>query len=418
MDINKLHDEWIAAGQKADDLLNKKVSLTERYHSDYQNMSESDKETFRKEMENVAQNYKDAVSARDFAKQTYVDAKAAEKPIDKKPVDKQETKEEKDRKGIKNFISNMKNMVTSGRIPDGADTTTDPDGSNAGLTIPEDIQTRINKFMREFTSLENLVAVENVSIPSGSRVYEKLSDIKPLANLDDESGKIPDNDDPSLIKISYHVQRYAGISTATNTLLADSDENILNWLINWASRKDVVTRNQAILDVMGKAPAKPTITSFDDIKDLENNTLDPLIIATSSYVTNQSGFNVLSKMKDAEGRYLIQPNVTNPEIKEIGGHLVTVIGDKFLPDVSGAHPLYFGDLKQGIRLYNRQQMSVMSTNVGAGSFETDTTKIRFIDRFDVELIDDGAFAAASFKNISDQTTGTANTDNKTSKSGK
>lgn len=418
MDINKLHDEWIAAGQKADDLLNKKVSLTERYHSDYQNMSESDKETFRKEMENVAQNYKDAVSARDFAKQTYVDAKAAEKPIDKKPVDKKETKEEKDRKGIKNFISNMKNMVTSGRIPDGADTTTDPDGSNAGLTIPEDIQTRINKFMREFTSLENLVAVENVSIPSGSRVYEKLSDIKPLANLDDESGKIPDNDDPSLIKISYHVQRYAGISTATNTLLADSDENILNWLINWASRKDVVTRNQAILDVMGKAPAKPTITSFDDIKDLENNTLDPLIIATSSYVTNQSGFNVLSKMKDAEGRYLIQPNVTNPEIKEIGGHLVTVIGDKFLPDVSGAHPLYFGDLKQGIRLYNRQQMSVMSTNVGAGSFETDTTKIRFIDRFDVELIDDGAFAAASFKNISDQTTGTANTDNKTTKSGK
>lgn len=312
----------------------------------------------------------------------------------------------------------MKNMVTSGRIPDGADTTTDPDGSNAGLTIPEDIQTRINKFMREFTSLENLVAVENVSIPSGSRVYEKLSDIKPLANLDDESGKIPDNDDPSLIKISYHVQRYAGISTATNTLLADSDENILNWLINWASRKDVVTRNQAILDVMGKAPAKPTITSFDDIKDLENNTLDPLIIATSSYVTNQSGFNVLSKMKDAEGRYLIQPNVTNPEIKEIGGHLVTVIGDKFLPDVSGAHPLYFGDLKQGIRLYNRQQMSVMSTNVGAGSFETDTTKIRFIDRFDVELIDDGAFAAASFKNISNQTTGTANTDNKTTKSGK
>ena len=418
MDINKLHDDWIAAGQKADDLLNKKVSLTEKYHSDYQNMNDSDKETFRKEMENVAQNYKDAVSARDFAKQTYFDAKASEKPIDKKPLDKKETKEEKDRKGIKNFISNMKNMVTSGRIPDGADTTTDPDGSNAGLTIPEDIQTRINKFMREFTSLENLVAVENVSIPSGSRVYEKLSDIKPLANLDNESGKIPDNDDPSLITISYRVQRYAGISTATNTLLADSDENILNWLINWASRKDVVTRNQAILEVMGKAPAKPTITSFDDIKDLENNTLDPLIIATSSYVTNQSGFNVLSKMKDAEGRYLIQPNVTNPEIKEIGGHLVTVIGDKFLPDISGAHPLYFGDLKQGIRLYNRQQMSVMSTNVGAGSFETDTTKIRFIDRFDVKLIDDGAFAAASFKNISDQTTGTANTDNKTTKSGK
>ena len=260
--------------------------------------------------------------------------------------------------------------------------------------------------------------MENVSIPSGSRIYEKLSEIKPLANLDNEAGKIPDNDDPSLVKIIYNIHRYAGISTATNTLIADSDENILSWLIDWVSRKDVITRNKAILDVMGKAPAKPTITNFDDIKDLENNTLDPLIIATSSYVTNQSGFNVLSKMKDADGRYLIQPNVTNPEIKEIGGHLVTVISDRFLPNINGSHPLYFGDLKQAIKLYNRQEMSVMSTNVGGGAFETDTTKIRFIDRFDVELIDDGAFAAASFKDINDVKPGTANTGNTTTKAAK
>ena len=254
-----------------------------------------------------------------------------------------------------------------------------------------------------------------MSTAHGSRVYEKLADITPFVNLDDEKAQIGNIDDPKLTLITFAIHRYAGITTVTNTLLADTAENILGWLQQWAARKDVVTRNQAILAVMGTAPAKPTITNFDDIKDLQNNTLDPAIIATSSYVTNQSGFNVLSKMKDADGRYLIQPNVTNPEVKEIGGHAVQIIGDKWLPDVSGSHPLYFGDLKQGITLYDRQRMSVTPTNIGGGAFETDTTKIRFIDRFDVELIDDGAFAAASFKDIASQATGTSSTDSKTSK---
>ena len=419
MDINRLHDDWIAAGQKAQDLLDKKVALTEKYHSDYQNMNAEDKADFRKQMENVAEEYKDAIAARDFAKETYGEAQRAARPTDKKPVKTATTKEEKLKEETNRFVSNFKNMVTSGRIPDGADTTTeDKDGSNAGLTIPEDVQTRINKFKRDFSSLESLVAVENVSNANGSRVYEKLSDIKPLANLDDDSAKIGDNDDPSLVQIKYEIHRYAGISTATNTLLADSSENILSWLIDWVAKKDVITRNAAILEVMGKAKKQLTITNFDDIKDLENKELDPLIISTSSYVTNQSGFNVLSKMKDADGRYLVQPDVTNPENKQIGGHAVSVIADRFLPDVNGSHPLYFGDFKEGIRLYNRQQMSIMSTNVGAGSFETDTTKIRFIDRFDVELIDDGAFVAGFFKDISNQTPGTANTDNTTTKSTK
>ena len=73
-----------------------------------------------------------------------------------------------------------------------------------------------------------------------------------------------------------------------------------------------------------------------------------------------------------------------------------------MPDVSGAHPIYFGDLKQGITLFDRENMSLLSTNIGGGSFETDTTKIRVIDRFDVEVVDDGAWATGSFKEVANQ----------------
>ena len=144
------------------------------------------------------------------------------------------------------------------------------------------------------------------------------------------------------------------------------------------------------------------MTDFDGIKDLENNTLDPLIENSSSFITNQSGYNILSKVKDADGRYLIQPNPTNPDIKMIGGHTVNVIVDKFLPDIDGAHPLYFGDYKMAITLFDYQRMTLMTTKEGAGAFERDLTKIRVIDRFDVELFDEGAYAIGTFKTVKDQ----------------
>lgn len=394
MNINQLHDDWISAGNKVQDLLDQKIALNEKYKANSEDVSED-------EMKDLAENYAKAVKVRDFAKQTYEDARAAEKPVNKKPVEPKKSEKEL-AKDIKNkFVADFKNMVTSGTMPNGSKIV--GDDSNAGLTIPSDVQTAIHTLVRQYSSLESLVNVENVSTSQGSRVYEKQSDITPLVNLDDEKAQIGNIDDPKLTLIKYVIHRYAGITTATNTLLADTAENILDWLETWAARKDVVTRNQAILAVMGNAPKKPTISNFDNIKDLENNTLDPAIIATSAFVTNQSGFAVLAKVKDANGNYLIQPNVTNPEVKQIGGHIVQVIADRWLPDATGSHPLYFGDFKQGITLFDRQRMSVTPTNIGGGAFETDTTKIRFIDRFDVQLIDDGAFAAASFKAVADQT---------------
>ena len=153
---------------------------------------------------------------------------------------------------------------------------------------------------------------------------------------------------------------------------------------------------------MGKPAKKPSIANFDDIKDLENNTLDPALMPSASFVTNQSGYNVLSKVKDAQGRYMLQRDITQPDVYRLDGKTITVIADKWLPDISGAHPLYYGDLKQGITLYDREHMSLLSTNIGAGAFEHDLYKVRVIDRFDVEVIDDGAWATASFKTVANQ----------------
>lgn len=376
--INDLNDAWIAKGQQVSDLDNKlnAAVLDDNFTKD--------KFTELKEQRDNAKAQRDAIKDQlDEARALEVKNMSKE---DKKPLNKKEL-DIKDQ-----FVKEFKNMVTSGKTGAG----------NGGLTIPDDIQYAIHKLVRQFATLQNLVNVESVTTTTGSRTYEKLSDITPMTDLDDETAAIPDMDDPELTLIKYAIHRYAAIQTVTNSLLKDTVENILAWLSDWVAKKVTVTRNTKIIEAMGKPSKKPTIANFDDIKDLENNTLDPAIMASSSFVTNQSGYNVLSKVKDAQGRYMLQRDVTQPDVYRLDGKTITVVADKWLPDISGAHPLYYGDLKQGITLYDREHMSLLSTNIGAGAFEHDLYKVRVIDRFDVEVIDDGAWAVASFKTVANQ----------------
>lgn len=378
MGINELNDAWISKGQEVSDL---NAKLNTAVLDD--NFSKDKFAELKERRDNLA-------AQRDAIKDQLDETRAMEvknmKSEDKKPLNKKEL-DIKDQ-----FVKDFKNMVTSGKTGAG----------NGGLTIPDDIQYAIHKLVRQFATLQNLVNVESVTTMTGSRTYEKLSDITPMSDLDDEKAAIPDMDDPELTLIKYAIHRYAAIQTVTNSLLKDTVENILAWLSDWVAKKVTVTRNAKIIEAMGKPAKKPSIANFDDIKDLENNTLDPALMPSASFVTNQSGYNVLSKVKDAQGRYMLQRDVTQPDVYRLDGKTITVIADKWLPDISGAHPLYYGDLKQGITLYDREHMSLLSTNIGAGAFEHDLYKVRVIDRFDVEVIDDGAWATASFKTVANQ----------------
>ena len=378
MGINELNDAWIAKGQEVSDLNNKL------------NAAVLDDNFTKDKFAELKEQRDNAKIQRDAIKDQLDEARALEvknmNKKDKKPLNKKEL-DIKDQ-----FVKDFKNMVTSGKTGAG----------NGGLTIPDDIQYAIHKLVRQFATLQNLVNVESVTTMTGSRTYEKLSDITPMSDLDDETAAIPDMDDPELTLIKYAIHRYAAIQTVTNSLLKDTVENILAWLSDWVAKKVTVTRNAKIIEAMGKPAKKPSIANFDDIKDLENNTLDPALMPSASFVTNQSGYNVLSKVKDAQGRYMLQRDVTQPDVYRLDGKTITVIADKWLPDIAGAHPLYYGDLKQGITLYDREHMSLLSTNIGAGAFEHDLYKVRVIDRFDVEVIDDGAWATASFKTVANQ----------------
>lgn len=387
MDINTLNNLWIEAGHNVEDL-NEQI-----------NNALNDDNFSAEAFSDLKDKRDNAKVRRDALKEQLVEAQARtviEAP--KAPLNDEEL-EIKDQfvNDFKNLVygnyTQIKNVVSSDET-DGA--------GHAGLTIPQDIQTTIHTLVRQYDSLQEYVNVEHVSTSKGSRVYEKWSDITALAEIDDEDGSIGANTDPQLTTIKYLIKRHAGITTVTNSLLKDTAENIIAWLSNWIAKKVVVTRNTKIIAAIEKLPTKPTLAKWDDIIDLEAK-VDPAIKPTSMFLTNTSGFAALKKVKNAMGDYLMERDVKSPTGYSIDGFPVKEVADRWLPNKSSARPLYFGDLKQAVTLFDRENMSLLATNIGAGAFETDTTKIRVIDRFDVATVDGEAFVPASFTAIADQT---------------
>lgn len=383
MDINTLNNLWVEAGHNVEDL-NEQI-----------NNALNDDNFSAEAFADLKDKRDNAKVRRDALKEQLVEAQArtvVESP--KAPLNDKEL-EVKDQfiNDFKDLIrGNFKNLVGSNE--------TDAPG-NGGLTIPKDIQTTIHTLVRQYDSLQQYVNVEAVTTLSGSRVYEKWTDVTPLKPLETSSA-IGDNEDPQLTTVKYLIKRYAGITTITNSLLKDTAENIIAWLSSWIAKKVVVTRNTEIIKAIDNLPSKPTLAKWDDIIDLEAK-VDPAIKPTSMFLTNASGFTALKKVKNAMGDYLMERDVKSPTGYSIDGFPVKEVADRWLPNKSAAHPLYFGDLKQAVTLFDRENMSLLATNIGAGAFEYDLTKIRVIDGFDVATVDNEAFVPASFTAIADQT---------------
>lgn len=381
--VNELNVLWTQAGEKVE-TLNDKIS------------NALADETM------TAEQFKDLKAQRDNAKAIrdgYADQMAELQAVEvveseKKPLNK----DEQDVKAT--FIKDFKNLI-AGKYQNAVTSTSTDVAGNGGLTIPQDIQTAIHTLVRQYDSLQEYVNVEKVSTLSGARVFEKLADITPLAELDEEGAVIGNIDDPQLSVVKYLIKRYGGISTVTNSLLKDTAENIIAWLSSWIAKKVVVTRNAKIIAQLSALPNKPTIAKWDDIKDMIGS-LDPALQTTSIFLTNQSGFTALSKVKNAIGEYLMEDDVKSPTGKSIEGYAVKVVADKWLPKAGTKIPLYFGDLKQAVTLFDRENMELLATNIGGGAFETDTNKVRVIDRFDVQATDTGAVIAGSFTAIANQ----------------
>lgn len=320
---------------------------------------------------------------------------AAEKE-DNTPTD-EEVKEEKEKKEEKNSIKAVADAIRKV-----AQSMNEGTGTEGGYTVPEDIQTRIQELRDATFSLEQLVDVEPVTTMSGQRTYKTRKQKKGFTKVGEKS-KISQVEGPAFERIKYTIEKYAGYLPITNELLEDSDENLVNTILAWLADESRVTRNKLILEAVKTNEAEKIDEGIKGIKTVLNKKLGQAFKPTSYIITNDDGLDYLDQLEDKNGRPLLNPDPTNQALMQLraGASIVPirVIPNDDMPSEETKLPFIIGDLKEGIKLFDRKKVNIMTSNtavVGDGdtainAFEDDMTIFRGIEREDVEVKDKRAF---------------------------
>ncbi|MDD2217959.1 MAG: phage major capsid protein, partial [Eubacteriales bacterium] len=126
---------------------------------------------------------------------------------------------------------------------------------------------------------------------------------------------------------------------------------LLTYINRWFVKNAIITENQKIFAALKDGITPITYLTFDQLKTAAQTGLDTSVWYDGVIATNQSGYNHLSLLKTEDGKYLMQPLITEPTKKgiDINGTIVPVkvYDNKFLPNVSGKAPIFFGSTKAG-----------------------------------------------------------------------
>lgn len=272
---------------------------------------------------------------------------------------------------------------------------------DGGYTVPEDILTTVNHWPEIVYSFLDDISVENVSTNKGARTYQKKADTEAFTDLDENGAITKKITAPQFERVTYTIQDRAGFMPVSNDLIADSDANISAIVTEWLGRANIATANEKILEII-KAKEVTAIKGIDDIKKAVIITLGQAYRSGAKIITNDDGLNYLDTLKDENGRYLLNPDPTDSAKLTLRCGTV-VVPVKVVPNKAFASegtkiPFVIGDLKAGIRKYNRQSMSLKASDVAVigefNAFAMNMTLIRAILRDDYKELDKDAYIYA------------------------
>lgn len=222
----------------------------------------------------------------------------------------------------------------------------------AEAVIPVDRVTQYVKTPETVTDLRKHINVTKVNTASGS--YPVLAPNKAVLNTVAELQANPKLADPQFTEVDYKVETYRGYIPMSREAIDDSDVDLTGLVANHVQRYALNTTNLAIANVLKTAPQK-VATSLDDIKTLLNVTIEPAydvkIIATQSF------YNALDTMKDKQGQYLLQKDITSTSGARLLGREVIVISDTMFGS-AGDKLAFIGDAKSFATMFNRAEMTV------------------------------------------------------------
>lgn len=269
------------------------------------------------------------------------------------PIDKKDKEEKRSMEVILNdkketYTRSINQFIrTKGEIRDGLTTV------GAEAVIPVDRITKPEKQPETVVDLRQHVG--RVPVTTGTGSYPILRANKNKMTSVAELVKNPALANPEFTKVNYEIATYRGYIPVSQEALDDSDIDLGGLVAEHIQRQSLNTSNAAIAAKLQTATAK-TVTTIDDLKDTVNVAIDPAY--NVKFIASQSFFNELDKMKDNDGRYLLQQDVTVASGYKILGREVVVMADDVIGKKAGDKVAFVGDPLLFAKYFDRQQASV------------------------------------------------------------
>lgn len=276
------------------------------------------------------------------------------------------------------------------------------EGTNAdgGYTVPEDIVTKIERYRDAKFSLRSLVHVVPVKTKSGARTFKQRKTRTGFAKVL-ENGKFASGVTPQFERLAWNVDKYGGYFVLTDEVIEDSDENLVNIVVEDIGEEARITDNVQILTEITTID-KTNLSDIDGIKNAVNVTLGQAFADSSSIITNDNGLQYLDTLTDSNGNALLKASPVDPlkRFLAVGFRQIPLVvvpnSDLANFTVSNASviPFIIGDLYEGVVLWDRRQITLLQSNVAAvegyNAFEQGGRIIRADMRADYTLRDSAA----------------------------
>ena len=277
------------------------------------------------------------------------------------------TYQERAKKAINGYVRKQERAVTGFKTTDGE------------ALIPEEL---LQAYKKPIDQVDLKQYVKTVKVNSKSGKMPVIKRAEGVMNTVAELAENPELAKPTFTEVAYDIDTYRGYIPVSQEVIDDADYDVTSLIAEAINDQTLNTTNKAIADVVKTLTAK-SVTGVDGLKDLINKDIKKaynvkLFVSASLYAA-------LDKLKDKNGRYLLQDSITAASGKMLLGKEVVVLDDDVIAAAAGEMKGFVGDLSAAVAYFDRAQTTLRWTeNQIYGQLLAGVT------RFDVQKVDTDA----------------------------
>lgn len=277
------------------------------------------------------------------------------------------TYQERAKKAINGYVRKQERAAVTGfKTTDGE------------VLIPEELLQAYKKPIDQ-VDLKQYVRTVKVNSKNGSMPVIKRAE--GTMNTVDELAANPELAKPTFTEVKYDVKTYRGYVPVSQEVIDDADYDVTGLVAEAINDQTLNTTNKAIATVVKGLTAK-SVTGVDGLKDLINKDIKK--VYNVKLFVSASLYAALDKLKDKNGRYLLQDSITAASGKMLLGKEVVVLDDDVIA-ASGEMKGFVGDLAAAVTYFDRVQTTVRWTDN-----EIYGQLLSGVTRFDVQKVDTDA----------------------------